>query len=309
MHLRNILLAVGVFALVAGASLAVLWLTQRPATVAVSTPSAEASGPGQSSAPKSAKAILIAAHPIPSGTLLRPEDVTWKEVPGADAKPTEIAHDEGADSKYLGALTTKEFAAGEPLLTSSLIKPGDRGFLAALLAPGTRAVSIAVEATQSASGLLLPDNRVDIILTQTFENDADPARKSVGETILKNLRVIAVDRRLGPALAVAEKPLSLEASIPKIITLEVTEREAETLMVASRLGRLEVTVRSLGRADAGQPGQKDALVSLWAADVSPALKTFKRAVAAPAPTAAPAVSAQTARRSIEVMHGAKIEAR
>jgi pilus assembly protein CpaB len=218
-------------------------------------------------------------------------------------------HDEVADSKYLGALSTKEFAAGEPLLTSSLIKPGDRGFLAALLAPGTRAVSIAVEATQSASGLLLPDNRVDIILTQTFENDADPARKSVGETILKNLRVIAVDRRLGPALAVAEKSLSLEASIPKIITLEATEREAETLMVASRLGRLEVAVRALGRADTEHPGREDAVVSLWAADVSPALKTIRRAAATAMPTGAPAAPAQSARKSIEVMHGSKIEAR
>lgn len=310
MHLRNILLVIGVFALVAGASLALLWLTQRPAIVATSSPSATAGGPS-SVAPNGAKAILVAAHPIPSGTFLRSEDVVWKDS-ATDPEPAEIAQDPGADGKYLGAVTAKEFAAGEPLLTSALVKPGDRGFLTTLLTPGTRAISVAVDAVQSESGLLLPGNRVDIILTQTFDND-DPARKSVGETILKNVRVIAVDQRLGPTPAGANKTASPEVSMPKTITFEVNEREAQALMIASRLGRLEISLRSLGRADHSEPGDED-VGPLWASDVSPALRAMKRVVAvaaaAPRPSATtPTPTPAPARKPIEVMHGSKIEIR
>jgi pilus assembly protein CpaB len=307
MYLRNILLAIGVLALVSGASLAVLWLTQRPAQIA----SSSAGVANHSAAQTNAKTILTAAHAIPPGTLLRAEDVAWKEIP-SDPMPQQIVRDAAAQSKYLGAVTTQEFAAGDPLTTTALIKPGDRGFLAALLAPGMRAVSIVAEATQSDSGLLLPDNRVDIILTQTFENSSDLARKSVGETILRNLRVIAVDQRLGAAPIVAGKTPSPEVSIPKILTLEVTEREAETLMVASRLGRLEVAMRSFERVEGARSGEDDAVVPLWAADVSPALKTMRRAIPMPAAVEASAVVAApipTARKSIEVMHGSKTEAR
>jgi pilus assembly protein CpaB len=308
MHLRNILLAIGVLALLAGSSLALLWVTQRPAIVAApSAPEPAAQAPAQAP-PQARSTILVAAHPIPSGTLLRAEDVTWKEVPAAEAKPDSIKREPDAEKKYLGALAEKGFAAGEPVLGSGLIKPSDRGFLAALLKPGSRAVSIAVDAPQSASGLLLPGNQVDIILTQTFGEDSDPARKSVGETILRNLRVIAVDQRLG-AEALPDAAKSEPAgSIPKTITLEASEREAEALMVASRLGRLEVALRALGR-DVAESENRTAIVSLWASDVSPALKTIRRAPVAPVARAAPAAPAPRPRQPIEVMHGSKIETR
>ncbi|HEX3486301.1 MAG TPA: Flp pilus assembly protein CpaB [Micropepsaceae bacterium] len=310
MYLRNILLVIGVFALVAGASLTILWLAQRPSVVAVS-PSTSTSPPQE--AQKASKAILVAAHAIPSGTFLRAEDVTWKEVAdNAPADPMEIARDAAADSKYVGAVTATNIAGGEPLLVSALVKPGDRSFLTTLLTPGTRAISIAVDAAQSESGLLLAGNRVDIILTQTFENSPDQTRKSVGETILKNLRVIAVDQRLGPVAAGDKKPAP-DAVIPKIVTLEVTERQAQALMVAARLGRIEVALRSLKRPETDETGPAE-IGPLWAADVSPALRSLSRPVVAstaPAPRPAPAVlpPAPPARKPIEVMHGSKIEAR
>jgi pilus assembly protein CpaB len=239
----------------------------------------------------------------------------WKEIPdGAEpAGPMEIARDPGAESKYLGAVTAKEFAAGERLRMSALVKPGDRAFLTTLLTPGTRAVSIPVDAAQSESGLLLPGNRVDIILTQTFESDADPMRKSVGETVLKNLRVIAIDQRLGPALSADGKIANPDASMPKIVTLEVTEREAQTLMVAGRLGRIEVALRSFGRIDSDELDAKETAGPLWAVDVSPALRAMNRTVATPAAPRAISVAPPPAlappRKPIEVMHGSKIEAR
>jgi len=310
MHLRNILLVVGVLASVMGVTLAVLWFTQRPSTEAT-VASVESAGPAQPAVIPNGKTILIAAHPIRSGTLLRPEDLASKTVPGSEVTPDNIAGEAGAESKLTGSLAQRDFAAGEPLLSSALLKPTDRDFLVALLSPGTRAVTIAVEAPQSSSGLLLPDNRVDIILTQTFEQDADPTRKSVGETVLRNLRVIAVDQRLG----VYEPPVANAANsdasspVPKTITLEVTERQAEMLMVASRLGRVEVAVRALGPEDAEAAAANEVVSSVWASDVSPALKTLKRAPASPAVAAPTAAPAQRPRQPIEVMHGPKIEAR
>jgi pilus assembly protein CpaB len=311
MYLRNILLVIGVFALVAGASLTILWFAQRPSVVAVA-PSAPTSQSQE--AQKASKAILVAAHAIPSGTFLRAEDVNWKEVAdNAPADPMEIARDAAADSKYVGAVTATDIAGGEPLRVSALVKPGDRSFLTTLLTPGTRAVSIPVDAAQSASGLLLAGNRVDLILTQTFENSSDPTRKSVGETILKNLRVIAVDQRLGPVAGGGGKAAQ-DAVIPKIVTLEVTEHQAQALMVAARLGRIEVALRSLNRPENNESGPAQTAGPLWAADVSPALRALSRPVAtatAPAPRPSPTVlpPAPPARKPIEVMHGSKIEAR
>ncbi len=312
MRLRNILLAVGVTALLAGASLAALWMFQRPAIEAAQPPGGGAGVPAPIAQPQATKAVLVAAHKIVSGTLLRAEDVTWKDVPASGVAPEQIAREAGGDDRYLGALVKTEIAQGEPVVTGALIKPSDRGFLAALLHPGMRAVSIAVEATQSAAGLLLPDNRIDIILTQTFAEDSEPTRKSVGETILKDIRVIAVDQRLGHELP-PEKTTGLEGSMPKTITLEVTEREAETLVVASRIGRLDVSLRALGvNGEEEEAIVAKPVTAVWAVDVSPALKSIRRAslVAAPAaPAPAPAAQPERPRQILEVMHGPKIETR
>jgi len=312
MHLRNILLAIGVLALIAGASLALLWLTQRPATLATANTPPSTGEPAEPAVDrKTVKSILTAAYPIPAGTLLRPEDVTWKDMNAAEVKADTILREEGAESKFLGALTNRDFAAGEAFVTSALIKPTDRAFLAALLSPGSRAVSIPVEASQSASGLIMPDNRVDIILTQTFGESGDPARKSVGETVLKNLRVIAVDQRLGPQAPPGVVASKLDNALPKTITLEVSEREAEILTVASQLGKIEVTVRALGRAEHAPFPEKPGMPATWAGDVSPALTSLRRAPAAPAGRAAPtATTAATPTKAlIEVMHGPKTETR
>jgi pilus assembly protein CpaB len=314
MRLRNVLLIIGVFALLAGLALAGLWLIQRPAaTTAQNAAASKTSAPIAASAlAKDAKTVLVAAHMLPAGTLLRAEDFAWKAVPAAVADKGAILQATGSDTKLLGAVTQRDFAAGEILLTTGVLTPSERGFLAALLSPGSRAVSIPVDASQSASGLMLPGNRIDIILTQSFEN-ADPARKSVGETILRNLRVIAVDQRLGPVAGsgTATKPLALDTYIPKTVTLEASEGEAEILMVAGRLGRLDVAVRAAGSEDAS-PGK--AVSAVWASDASPALKSLRRAsglVAVGAPAASPSAVtvAQQSRASVQIIRGSKVEAR
>ena len=283
---RNILLGLGILALLAGALLAVLWFRQPAPHAVVAKPIAT-------------ELVLVATRWLPAGALLRPGDVTWGEMVVADAVASDIVQGSVNQSDYVGAVTRRAFAAGEPIWGIALIKPGDSEFLVAALRPGFRAISIAVDAPQSGAGLVLPGDRVDVILTQSFGNGGgDAAHKSVGETVLRDLRVIAVDQ----TLVVVPKPAEPggtpgDARIPKTVTLEVTERQAEQLLVAEQLGKIELSLLGLADQQAVTvPSPEIATPPVWASDVSPAL-------------AGPATSSTELPGPVEVIHGAKIERR
>jgi pilus assembly protein CpaB len=290
MLLRNLLLATGAFAFVLGVALLVVWLRQSSHQVET------AQAPTQSQ-------ILIAAHAIPTGTLLRPEDMTWKPVAPGEISPDMLPHDLVNAADFVGAVARRDFPTGDPLLRSGLVQPKDRGFLAAVLVPGYRAVSISVDAPQTSSGLLMPGDHVDVILTQTFSDPGTtPARKSVGETVLHDIRVIAVDQAMS-ALARPNPATSrfapVESRLPRTVTLEVSERDAERLFVATQLGKIELSVRAL---DGGAPTTIEAHAPVWASDVSPALKQVQS-------RAARSGGGAIGHAPIEVMHGSKTEIR
>lgn len=269
MLFRNVLLALGLVCLVAGAVLSVVWLDQiRRSTV-------------EERAPEAAKpAILVAPHWIPAGTLFGQGDLVWKEVAPGEIRAGSLVRGRVSEAEYYGAIARRDFDANEPLIAGDLVKAGDRQFLAAVLRPGTRAVSMAVDASQSASGLALPGDYVDVILTQSFnEAIADPGRRTVGETVLRNVRVIAVDQSLITATksgATDRGVFVTESRIPKTVTLELDERQAELMLVASQLGRLNLSVRSLERPGPGDIGKLGTSVRTWASDVSPALGQLAR---------------------------------
>src|SRR4029079_13746900 len=102
-----------------------------------------------------------------------------------------------ARSELLGALIRRNLAKGDLLLTSDALNPGDRGFLAAVLGSGMRAVTVGVDAVSGLSGLVWPGDRVDLILTQAQDRaDIPLARRVSGETVLHDVRVLAIDRQL-----------------------------------------------------------------------------------------------------------------
>ncbi len=222
------------------------------------------------------------------------------EVPAAAVVGADIVRGGTSETDFLGAATRRAFAAREPLTADELAKPGDREFLVAALGPGFRAVSINVDAVQSTAGLVLPGDRVDVILTQNFGAQiADVAHKTVGETVLRDLRVIAVDQTLGPA----SKPVDVrntlgEVHMPKTVTLEVTERQAAILLVADQLGKVQLALR--GQQDRTPAPLLTRLLNreqsspIWAADVSKAL-----VVQPPA--------SETAHAEIAIMRGSKTE--
>src|SRR5579862_2332930 len=140
MLLRNLLLALGGLALLAGVALSIAWLSQ----------------PGQSPVSETVPvrpAILVAKQAVATGTLLRGEDIAWQEVGPGEIHPGHLVRGQVLEADFLGSVARRNFEAGEPLVASDLVKPNDRGFLAAVLRPGMRAVSMAVDASQSESGL------------------------------------------------------------------------------------------------------------------------------------------------------------
>ena len=242
---------------------------------------------------------------MPAGTLLRPGDMAWDEVPAAAVVGADIVRGSASETDFVGAATRRAFAAREPLTAAELAKPGDREFLIAALGPGYRAVSINVDAVQSTSGLVLPGDRVDVILTQTFaRKTSDPAHRTVGETVLRDLRVIAVDQTLSPASKPATRATrSARLHMPKTVTLEVTERQAAMLLVADQLGKIQLALR--GQQDQSASPllarllTRDKSSPTWASDVSKALVQPTAAAAAAAP--------ETARAEIAIIRGSKTE--
>ena len=305
--LRYIVLAVGVLSLLAGLVLSVAWFTAPP-------PEPQAA---QRAEPK--ETVLSAAHPIPAGMLLRLEDLAWFEVPQSTLTAASLLRGRATDMEFVGAIARRAFAEREAIVASGLAKPGERDFLVVALAPGHRAVSISVDAAQVTSGLLTPGDRVDVVLTQNFtQAHTDLRQKTVGETVLHDLRVIALDQNYNPAARPGESKTAgiPDFKPPKTVTLEVSEREAEMLLVADQLGKVQLTLR--GRADPNAvaiPGRRT-----WAADVSRALRDVAaqtmQAEAPVAPVAAgpvvvaPATAApEPAPTVIEVVRGNKVEHR
>lgn len=256
--LRNLLFGIGAFALLAGIVLGTLWLRTG---VTASAPAAVDTG----------TAILVAARPIATGTLLRESDLAWSHLAKAQPPAGSFARGVNSEAELVGALTRHDMPAGEVITAVAILRPNERGFLAATLAPGYRAVTIPIDARQSASGLVLPGDRVDVILVQNLPDGA-PARKSVGETVLFNARVVAVGHMLGPMAKAAsstlgDTPLS-DSTAPPTITLEALPVDAQRLFVAGEIGKLELALRPIGEPRGAQPQG----VSVWAGDVSNALR-------------------------------------
>jgi pilus assembly protein CpaB len=296
--LRNFLIAAGCVAMLAGLVLATVWISRSPAT------------PGAVHTAPPPPGILLAARPIAGGALLQPADIMWRQAGPSGAPVGAIVHSEATENEFIGAVTRHGFAAGEPIIESALVKPEDRSFLAAVLMPGFRAVSIAVDAPQSVAGLVLPGDRVDLILTQSFGTGAsDPGRKSVGETVLRDIRVVAVDQWLMTIVKPAVKDLRMgtaNSPIPGTITLEVTEPQAERVLVAEQLGKVQLAVRALVESGDAPAALERTQTPTWAADVSPALQLLERQPPPSTPSAA-RERLDPSRLSTEVMRGSKTD--
>jgi pilus assembly protein CpaB len=274
---RNVLLILGVICIVSGLALGYFWVISQDAPV-------EAAPEVRAPEPQPAKiAVLSVSRDIASGMLLQQADMLWKDIAPADIRPGNLVRGQASEAEFVGALTRRSFASGDALISGDLLKHNDRRFLAAALRAGSRAISIPVDAAQSAYGLIEPGNYVDVILTQSLgEQSADARRKVVAETILQNIRVIAVDQSLTQQVKVPPgTQFSAEPRLPKTVTLELTKQQAETVFVALQLGRLQLSVRSTEEASGGATESAEERPPTWASDVSAALKDLPRTPSLP----------------------------
>ena len=195
---------------------------------------------------KEARKILAAARDLSVGTLLRDEDMTGVEVAKEDVRRAHLVIESAKTVDSLRGHAVREpIVAGRPLTRSALVAPGQRGFLAAALAPGTRAATIRLGAGTSHAGLIDPGDRVDVILTARMRLDAN-TESVFTRTILEDVRVVAVDRQVDAGAGSGEE----EVARAKIVTatLEVSPAQAGLLALGEHEGTLALVVRSIAAA-------------------------------------------------------------
>ena len=212
------------------------------------------------------------AQPMQAGTLIKPENIAAINLPAEGLPPGTRLDSLQARSDLIGAMVRRNVLSQQPLLTADVLRPTDGGFLAAVLAPDHRAVSVAVDAVSGTAGLIWPGDRVDLILTQEAGEQNTPiGRRTFGETVLKDVRVIAVDQQLAHGVTPDTAVASNQSN--RTVTLEVLPAAAERVAVAVRLGRVALTVRAASAVAAADPTSKDVtLVSASAPSTRPVLQ-------------------------------------
>lgn len=223
---------------------------------------------GQAPPPPRTEAFLVAAHPLPAGTLVRAADLATRQAAVGHVPQGAIPDTTFARASVEGALIRIYTDAGAPIIEANVLRPRDRGFLAAVLPPGMRAVSIPVDQVSGVAGLIWPGDHVDVLLTQTFDptgkvSDTVPARQVQTRTVLDDARVIAVDQEIVQGAPSAAKGAG---RVARTVTLQVGPRDAERIAVAQNLGRLSLAIRAVDRSLTPRPvGQ----AAVTADDVSP----------------------------------------
>ncbi|HWJ73548.1 MAG TPA: Flp pilus assembly protein CpaB [Kaistia sp.] len=233
-------------AVVAGLAAALLarQLLNRPAPVAIA-----AAAPVVASAD-----VLVASRDLPMGTALDAAAFKWQNWPKDGVSAGYITRDvkPGADTELTGSIARTSFVAGEPINEAKLIR-SDRGFMSAILPAGQRAVATAISADTSAGGFILPNDRVDVIMTRKLDNGGGAQDRFTTETVLSNVRVLAIDQTIG------EKD-GEKVVVGQTATLELSSEQAQILTVAQQMSqnqKLTLALRSL--ADATATADPDAV--------------------------------------------------
>ncbi len=223
------------------------------------------------SAPSPKVQVLVAARALRAGNLLKYDDIQPREML-ASAVPAGARTDTPqARAELVGSMVRRSLLPQESLLPADLLRPGDHGFLAAVLRPGMRATTIGVDAVSGTAGLIWPGDHVNVILTEVTDDPTLPAaRRASAGTVLGDVRVIAIDQQLMQGATGS----SAEQGTARTVTLEVTDVQAERAALAARLGHLSLIVRA---ADAGPDNPNVKPPTTWGGDVSPALNQGRSA--------------------------------
>ena len=207
-----------------------------------SAPQAAAMGQPIAPPPVTGPEVLVATRALPVGTILDATALKFQPWPQELVDGAYYLR-AGTDlSKLLGTVVRNAVTAGQPVTKGALVSPGDRGFLAAALGPGMRAVTVSVSNQAAVAGFVFPGDRIDLVLTQTVTGGGDGQPLKVSETIMRNVRVLATDQRTDNTVGEDGKS---RVSTFSTVTLEATPKMAEQLAVARTLGELSLSLRAL----------------------------------------------------------------
>ncbi len=186
--------------------------------------------------------VAVAVRPLPVGTIIGPESFRYQRWPAELVNRTYYIKGESDLTGLNGSVVRYPITAGAPVTQGALVKPGDRGFLAAALGPGMRAVTISVSAQSGVAGFVFPGDRVDLMLTQEVPGGGDGLPLKAAETIIRNIRVLAADQRTDKTVDEEGKTVVANTSN---VTLEATPKIAEKIAVAQTIGQLSLALRSI----------------------------------------------------------------
>jgi len=186
--------------------------------------------------------VLVAKSDLSRGQVIANQDIGWQTWPKAAANASFIKKSDRPDAvkDFVGAIVRVAMVAGDPIRGPYVVMAKGSGFMAAILPKGMRAVAVDISAVTSAGGFILPDDRVDVVLTRRDKSaeKATGVEKFVSDTILRNVRVLAVDQTM-------DAKGDAKVALGKTATLELTQSQAETLELSHQLGTISLTLRSI----------------------------------------------------------------
>lgn len=230
MDKKKLMLLMGALVVAIGTALAARSMFTGTPTPQVEAAQQVASGPK----------VLVAQRALPVGTIITADAMSFQAWPKDMVQDAYFIDGESDIAKLIGTVVRFQITAGQPVTQGALVAPGDRGFLAAALGPGMRAITIPVSAKTGVGGFVFPGDRVDLMLTQSVKAEEGAALKTA-ETILRNIRVLATDQ--STETEKVEGKTVVRAF--RTVTLEVTPRIAEKVAVAQTIGTLSLSLRSI----------------------------------------------------------------
>lgn len=199
-------------------------------------PSAEAAA--QPTGPR----VLVAKRALTAGTIITADALGFQPWPSELVQDAYFIDGEADMNQLIGTVVRYPITAGEPVTQGSLVAPGDRGFLAAALAPGMRAVTVQVSAMTGVAGFIFPGDHVDVVVSSEIEPEDDGLPLRSAETIVRNLRVLATDQTTEKT---TDENGKTEVAEFRTVTLEVTPKIAEKIAVSQTFGTINLALRSL----------------------------------------------------------------
>lgn len=198
---------------------------------------------------QSVSQVLVVQDNLKAGNFVRAENLKWQSWPENGLAESYALKGKRNIKDFVGAVVRNAIISGQPITDDLVVHPGDRGFLAAVLGIGNRAVSVPVNATSGIAGFIFPGDRVDLILTSKFNSkgaDGKSLTRYVTNTLLRGIRVLAIDQKT--------ESKNGEVNPAKTVTMEVSPKQAEKVAIGMAVGSLSLSLQSLARDEKNLDG-------------------------------------------------------